>query len=296
MLSILIPVYNFDVRKLVADLHHQCIQAGIVFEIMLYDDLSDIYFRELNQSVAELSHVQYHKLDKNLGRSSIRNALGRAAQYDALLFMDCDSKVVQADYIKNYINLIDGKSVLYGGRCYDEVPPEEKVFYFHWYYGKNREEKTAQQRAKQPYHAFMTNNFLIPRSVFLEILFNEQIRQYGHEDTLFGMALAERQVPIIHLDNPLEHIGLEKGDVFLQKTESGLKNLIFLRRNGIQIHTKLLRTLDSVEKTGLVPLMSYLAKKRERRFLENLNGNKTRLWEFDLWKLGKLIVLEQESL
>ncbi|MBK9012976.1 MAG: hypothetical protein IPM82_02230 [Saprospiraceae bacterium] len=65
----------------------------------------------------------------------------------------------------------------------------------------------------------MTNNFLIPRQLFLEIQFDETLRQYGHEDTLFGMELARRQVPIVHIDNPLEHIGLEPVDVFLRKTE-----------------------------------------------------------------------------
>ena len=41
MLSILIPVYNYNAVDLVQKLHEQASQAGIPFEILLLDDNSD---------------------------------------------------------------------------------------------------------------------------------------------------------------------------------------------------------------------------------------------------------------
>ena len=40
MLSILIPVFNYDVRRLVGDLHRQLSGMKIEYEIRVYDDCS----------------------------------------------------------------------------------------------------------------------------------------------------------------------------------------------------------------------------------------------------------------
>lgn len=91
MLSILIPVYNYDVRSLVGDLAKQCLEASIPFEILCYDDHSQEEFDRINQKVIQLEGVTYFRLAKNVGRSMIRNHLAQVARYDHLLFLDCDS-------------------------------------------------------------------------------------------------------------------------------------------------------------------------------------------------------------
>ena len=45
MLSILIPVYNFDIIAFVTELHRLCEQEKIPFEIILLDDASDEKFK-----------------------------------------------------------------------------------------------------------------------------------------------------------------------------------------------------------------------------------------------------------
>ena len=49
MLSILIPIYNYNVYPLVLELHEQCMTLGISFEILCQDDGSTITFIENNQ-------------------------------------------------------------------------------------------------------------------------------------------------------------------------------------------------------------------------------------------------------
>jgi glycosyltransferase involved in cell wall biosynthesis len=92
MLSILIPVYNFDVTNFVTDLHTLCKQEKITFEIILFDDASNEDFKNKNRLLQKLPFVTYQELTQNIGRSAIRNKLAEAANYDFLMFVDCDSK------------------------------------------------------------------------------------------------------------------------------------------------------------------------------------------------------------
>ncbi|MBK9012975.1 MAG: glycosyltransferase [Saprospiraceae bacterium] len=103
MLSILLPIFNFDVRPLVSDLHRQCEVAGVAYEIICFDDGSTPEFRQKNQELWKYSNLIYKELPQNLGRSAIRNALGKAARFEYLLFMDCDSRVTGGDFIENYL-------------------------------------------------------------------------------------------------------------------------------------------------------------------------------------------------
>ena len=59
MLSILIPIYNYDVRSLVEDLFHQCKDQNIEFEIVCMDDASDPSYRQLNAKHIESDKIRY---------------------------------------------------------------------------------------------------------------------------------------------------------------------------------------------------------------------------------------------
>ena len=71
MLSILIPVYNFDVNALVSDLHRQAIDCGIAFEIRCYDDGSTEAFRAKNRAIQTMGNVVWVELEQNIGRSAL---------------------------------------------------------------------------------------------------------------------------------------------------------------------------------------------------------------------------------
>lgn len=292
MLSILIPVYNFEVEELVRGLQRQCQVAAIEFEILCLDDGSTPDFKKQNRIIATLENVRYEEMPENQGRSRIRNLLAKAANFEYLLFMDCDSGLVSEDYIYNYIQLINPQTVLYGGRVYDEQPPENKALIFHWTYGKNREEQSAGERQIKPYHGFMTNNFLMPKTLFLDIQFEERLTQYGHEDTLFGLQLKSRKIPILHLQNPLEHLGLETTEQFLDKTTKGIQNLYFLSQQYGQIDTKLLRTFRWLQAWKLDKLALFFLNQITPVLLRNLYSSQPNMRIFDLYKLSLLL---QES-
>src|SRR5262245_2412084 len=122
MLSILIPVYNYDVNTLVRELKRQCDNAAIEYEIFLCDDASHESVRRINQSVSALDNVKFKQFEKNLGRARIRNLMADEASYENLLFMDCDSEVVKDDYIKTYLAYCGTDKVVCGGRVYSKKP------------------------------------------------------------------------------------------------------------------------------------------------------------------------------
>jgi glycosyltransferase involved in cell wall biosynthesis len=286
MLSILIPIYNYNVTHLVTELHRQAEEAGIVYEICLLDDGSSDPSCALNRQLAKKTNIRYQELPQNVGRAAIRNRLAQMAKYEYLLFMDCDSSVVMPQYLQIYLRELQPDLLLYGGRTYLHKPPNDPDLWLHWHYGRQREQQDFQERQRNPYHAFMTNNFLIPRAVFAPIQFEETLLTYGHEDTLFGMELAKRKLRILHLNNPLLHLGLETRVVFLEKTKLAVWNLVKLQQNGYVLDTKLSNMYTKFQRWKLAGVL-HVALKILQPFLWKylLWAKRPQLFWLDLYKL-----------
>ncbi|MBK6783466.1 MAG: glycosyltransferase family 2 protein [Saprospiraceae bacterium] len=103
MLSILIPVYNQDVRRLAYSLANQCTKLNINYQILCFDDGSDVKYKQKNGELAFKMNINYTELPENLGRSKIRNWLGKSAYFEYLLFLDGDSGVRDKNFIKNIL-------------------------------------------------------------------------------------------------------------------------------------------------------------------------------------------------
>lgn len=290
MLSICIPVYNFEVVELCSDLDRQARALGISFEILCTDDASDAEYRNINRRLHQIDSVKYKELDSNVGRSAIRNLLADEASFPHIIFMDCDSRVESEEYLSNFIEVKDQAKVIYGGRSYEKTSPN-KEHLLRWKYGVERESTKAYERNKNPYGQFMTNNFMIDRELILEFRFNEDLVGYGHEDTLFAIDLAARNVDILHIDNPLCHIGLETADVYLKKTEEGVRNLARIIKMGkLGNRNKLYRSYLKLKRFGLVGVYKSYAKRNKHKMLNNLKSDQPNLRNFDLLKLYYLSI------
>ena len=125
MLSILIPVYNYDIFKFVSKLHYQCKAEKIKFEIIIIEDGSVNTFK--NQELQKLDSVNYIKQEKNIGRAKIRNLLAEKAKYNNLLFIDCDSDIYD-NYIKKYISGRGGYIMFEDGTQVDVSERKKKEF------------------------------------------------------------------------------------------------------------------------------------------------------------------------
>jgi glycosyltransferase involved in cell wall biosynthesis len=293
MLSILIPVYNFDITKLVSALQAQCNEFKIEFEIICCDDASEILFRQTNSKLASLPGVIYRQLEINHGRSRIRNLMAREAKYENILFMDCDSEVVSKIFIRDYLQHYNSGKVVCGGRVYDSYAPADRKKILRWKTGKCKEEISAGERNRSPHHSFMTNNFLSPKNILLENPFDESLTGYGHEDTLFGLQLKRKNIPVEHIDNALKHIGLEDGEEFLFKTENSVGNLVKLLREKKLTKDELMiiplmKSFLTLRKFRLDAIILFLFQKFSGAIRSNLNSGNPSITLFDFYKLGIL--------
>lgn len=256
MLSIVIPVYNSDVRKLVQDLLFQAQGITVPFEIVLADDASHERFRFMNNQLQESKSVRIIQLTYNIGRSAIRNLLAREAAYPWLLFLDCDSGIPGTSFLAEYLANTGIEQVVCGGRFYGTASANKPEWKLHRKYGIKREQQPSADRNRSPYRSFMTNNFLIHKNIFREIGgFDERVREYGHEDTLFGYQLECKKIRLIHIDNPVEHLELETNRDFIQKSLGAAENLamidIRLMDPGFHQSVNLLRFHDKMNASRL---------------------------------------------
>lgn len=299
MLSICIPIYNYDVTCLVSALKKQIIQEKLICEVLLVDDCSsDMELFERNKKLVDNDSVSLIRLSENSGRSLVRNFLASKASHSSLLFIDCDTCPVNDDFLFNYYRETVSEVVV-GGIAYRDGMPDEKCS-LRWYYGRNREEIDAHSRAKKPYASFMTGNFMVRKSVFERIKFDESITQYGHEDTLFGIQLKQLGITIKHIDNPVFHDGIEPNVTFIAKTKVGIENLIYLywntnNRKDFAHHVKLVKYYRIIYSMGLVRIVAWCYRVGESRLLKSLNKKEPNLKLFDVFKLGYLCNISIKS-
>lgn len=290
MLSILIPTYNHNCINLVQELKNQASALGISFEIIAIDDCSTL-FTEENQKINQIENCQFSILPQNIGRAKIRNLLAKKAKYNNLLFIDCDAEIVSNNYLQRYISFCNETCVVCGGLEYDTQNsiPE---FQLRLQYGIKREARNAMERQQQPYGAFSSFNFLIAKSIFNDIKFNEELDNYGHEDTLFGFELLQKKAAIYHIENALRHVGLESSEIFLDKTKQGVQNLLFISQKyhnkAFANEIKLLKVFRKIKALGLKPLFASLYKQFNQACELKLQKANPSLFLFDLYKLGYL--------
>ncbi|MCR4964637.1 MAG: glycosyltransferase [Bacteroidales bacterium] len=265
MLSILIPSYNVDLTTLVTGLLNQARALSVPFEIIIMDDAStDLAVRQHNQLLSQEQEVEYVQNSENQGRSKIRNQLVNRAQYPYLIIMDCDAAIVDDQYLARYLTYrnnhpeLSNRFVISGGLRYrDEKPSKDKML--RWKYGVKREVRSAEERNKHPYRSFTPFNIFTTKETFVDNGFDESFTAYGYEDTLWGYQLKDKGIPMIHLDNPLYHDGLNTNEEFLRKTRQAVDNLYRLMSENrlpqeFRMDSRLLRTYDNFYQKGFIPI------------------------------------------
>jgi len=293
MISICIPVYNFDVTELVDELLRQANHLNYPVEVLIFDDHSQQYFRRQNSLLASRSNTSYLEFDFNIGRSKIRNRLADFAHGEWLLFLDCDVMVDNPDYLKTYIDNLGRAKVLCGGREYGPKPFRSELL-LRWKYGVSRECKSAFVRQTDPYSSFISGNFVIATDIFNAIRFNEALSGYGHEDTLLGIELKRHNIEILHIDNATRHLGLDPCGEFISKTEQGIVNLVRIlnisagNRREIEKSIKLLRIFRFLRHIGMLYPLRWVFKVLTPYIRRQLCSSNPNMQLFDLYKLSLL--------
>lgn len=286
MLSILIPIYNQDATKLISKLIDQCENANIEYLISVYDDKSSRKWKKLNEPLHHVFKVNYVELSENLGRAKIRNWLASAAPHANLLFLDGDSGIVEPRFIEKYlVEIKKGYDLVYGGTSYSKKPCRSKKRRLHWKYGKTTEAMPAKKRAENPAITFHSNNFLIKGKIIEQIKFDEQIKGYGYEDILLAEKIAEAGFNIKHIDNPVQHLGLETTEDYLVKVEEAVHNLVKLQNQGLLADTRLSLYYKKLQKFHLTGFIPWLYSKTESKIKNKLFAENPDIRALQLQKL-----------
>ncbi|MFP4845469.1 glycosyltransferase family 2 protein [Winogradskyella sp. PE311] len=278
MLSILIPVYNYNVLPLLEEVHKQAVECNINFEIIVIDDASTEKHYNADQ-IHALSYTKLICLKQNIGRSSIRNLLAKKAIYDNLLFIDSGTFPKLNTFLTSYLEELD-KPVVIGGMIEKENKPQ-KPFILRWLYTKKREANTNKD-------VLSSANFLIKKSHIESHPFNEDLKSYGYEDLIFFKNLKTNSIKLHFINNPVIHDGQENATTFIKKTESGLLNLktLVLSHKPLVDDNKIIKLHRKLKSLHLDYLVATIFKLSKPLLFKNFNSSKPSLILFDFYKLG----------
>jgi len=233
-LSILIPVYNWDISRLLLALGHEIDDANLrdVTEIILIDDCSTMAgIREANATaIHKLSGVEikYHKLIKNIGRSKIRNLLAEEASGSHFLFLDSDILADRKDFIRLYLHHISWEIVC-GGRSYNQRILLDPMYDFHVFLGQKTEVKSHLERNLAPWRYLFSSNLMIRKDIFEKVSFDTFFNCHGYEDIEWAIRLSKAST-IHHIDNTVSHLGLRTKTHLLSQMRNAMNNYIYLSK------------------------------------------------------------------
>lgn len=227
MLSILIPTFNDDLTSLVQNLCREIQSLDAPVEVIIGDDHSDQ--KNNYDPLKKFGPVSLLRNEQNLGRTATRQHLAQNAKFKTLLFLDADVLPIHTDFLARYLAHLGQGSVLFGGVRYTDQKPKKQLL-LRWVYGKKREAKTAEQRATNP-HFIISQNLMIDRDIFLSVN-NPEIQRYGW-DNVFSYQLFHKDINVLHLDNPVLHMGLESCDNYLEKVDQAMETLVWAQKQGM---------------------------------------------------------------
>lgn len=293
-LSILIPTYNYKCYTLVHDLRQQLEASGVEYEIIVLDDGGkDQVVAIANHLINELPNCRFIRSMENVGRARNCNKLIALAAGEWCLIMDSDAKVVREDYITTYLDAI-GKNpdvdIIDGDLVNPDTLPSPVVT-LRYFYEKHAEPmRKASVRQQHAFERFSTFNVLVRKSALEEVPFDSDCTEYGYEDALMGVEMGRHGKKILHVDNPLMHLGFEKNEIYLRKVETSLRTLKKLGDKMLP-HTTIGKYVETLRRRHLI-LPVKMAYTMSRPLLRrNLLGSKPSLRVFAFYKLGYLLNL-----
>lgn len=289
MLSILIPIYNYNAYPLVLELHKQCLECAIDFEILCQDDASKSVLNSENEKINSLSNCNFTELKVNIAHRQNRNMLASKAKFENLLFIDGDSIIIRNNYISNYVSWLNDFDIIYGGRLHPENCPSNNLK-LRWKYGKFIEDKSVEKRKLTPFQSLLFNNTVIKKDCFNKVKFDSHLTKYGHDDTQLSFQLSQFNPKLIHIDNPVEHGDIDTNKEYLIKSKSSIENLIELYNEGKinKDFSRLISLLLLLNKLKLTYLISVFYKILEGFLNRNLEGNNPNLFIYNIYKIGYL--------
>ena len=226
-LSVLIPFLRDDPCDLLQRLDAEAAAVAGSVEVVLLDDCSAdaaLTGRITALTAAMALPVRLISLSSNEGRSRSRNRLASAARGGGLLFLDSDMRPDRPDFLQTWADLVarEAPAVAFGGFSLLQAPTDAR-FAVHRAMAARSDCVPRDERARTPEKYVYTSNLLVRRDVFEAEAFDPAFTGWGWEDVEWGMRVS-RRFPVVHIDNPATHMGLDTVAALAGKYEQSAPN------------------------------------------------------------------------
>ena len=225
--SVLIPFLRDDPLPLLDALDTEASALSGAVELVLMDDgTGDTALTQaLEARIATMAlPVQLITLGANEGRSRGRNRLAAAARAGHLLFLDSDMRPDTPRFLGVWADLVRDRdpAVAFGGFSLLQAPTDARFAVPRALAAKS-ECLPCEVRALTPEKYVYTSNLLVRRDDFDTEAFDAAFTGWGWEDVEWAMRVS-RRYPVIHVDNPATHMGLDTVQALAVKYEQSAPN------------------------------------------------------------------------
>jgi glycosyltransferase involved in cell wall biosynthesis len=264
-LSICIPLYRYDVTKLI-DALAACKSSSLA-EIVLYDDGSGDHelLAKLESHAGRVpAAVRIVSAAANRGRAVARNAAFKHARSEWLLLLDADMMPDSESFIEGYLDAIETTwepAVVVGGYSL-KAAPKDKRFALHRWQAEASECLPATKRSVAPGRYVFSSNVLVHRLVLDACPFDQRFAAWGWEDTDWGLR-AQQWFPVRHIDNTATHMGLDTDKALIAKYAGSGQNFVLMttRHRDEAVKMPLYRMAKRMRRMPLRKQLTGLARK-----------------------------------
>ncbi len=222
-LSVLTPFHRYDPSPMLAAM------AGAPrdVEFVLIDDGSGSAALLANViAAAERTGVAARVIvwAKNRGRAEARNRLIADARGEYVLFLDADMLPDSPLFLRTWLQVVQTQRpfVAFGGLSLAHAAATRETALHHDLFGRS-DCQSAQQRTRRGAQAVASANLLVRRDFLQAAPFDPAFSGWGFEDVDWALSAA-RRAPILHVDNPATHVGLDDVDALMRKSAEGGAN------------------------------------------------------------------------
>ncbi|MBB34306.1 MAG: family 2 glycosyl transferase [Hirschia sp.] len=286
ILTIAIPTFRDDAVPMIEALA-TCERFGDV-EIVLFDDGGgDEALVQAFVAAGDTTSCAMRVVSAahNAGRSVARNRLISHARSNWLLLLDADMLPDAPDFLTQYISRIEADAepgLIVGGFSLKQAP-QTREFALHRWQAARSECLSAAERNVDPGRFAYTSNVLAHRDVLTKISFDENFSGWGWEDVDWGLRIAQI-APVIHLDNPATHMGLDTAANLMAKYGKSGPNFAYalskhpthLEPTPLGRHSRRLAQWPNAIRAPLKALSGAIA--RNEALPAAMRGNGLKLW------------------
>ena len=227
ILSVLAPFYRDDPSLLLCGLDREAAELDGAVEVITLDDGSgdeDLATRVALTVSRMALPARFVRLHENVGRAKGRNRLANEAKGEWLLFLDSDMAPDSPRFLGAYLDLIEAGAppVVCGGFSVHQAP-DTADHALHRHMSLKSDCLPAEVRNLAPEKHVFTSNLMVRRDVFEAEQFDEAFQGWGWEDVEWAMRVS-RNHPILHIDNPATHLGLDSASAIAAKYEQSAVN------------------------------------------------------------------------